>query len=118
MQKVPRSGLTLAKDTEELRRGVKEAAACDTHILIEEFISGRELTVAISANRFYLPWRSCPSQVFMTITPSTQWVHRSIFARTLNSQVEVQIREFAQLAFQITWLLGLRSRRFSPQSPE
>ena len=40
-------GLTKAESFESLLTGIDEAAQCDSFILIEEFIPGRELTVAI-----------------------------------------------------------------------
>ena len=40
-------GASIAKTRQELEKGVKEAFRCDNRIMLEQFISGRELSVAI-----------------------------------------------------------------------
>jgi D-alanine-D-alanine ligase len=44
-------GLTIAKNEEELHVGIKEALRFDNTALIEEFIQGREVTVAVMGNK-------------------------------------------------------------------
>lgn len=43
-------GLTLAKSHEQLLEGVKKALEHDTHVMIEQYIKGRELTVGVLGN--------------------------------------------------------------------
>ncbi|RXJ03916.1 D-alanine--D-alanine ligase [Anaerobacillus alkaliphilus] len=44
-------GLTIAQNEEELLGGIKAAFAHDDVVLLEEFISGREVTVAVMGNK-------------------------------------------------------------------
>jgi D-alanine-D-alanine ligase len=44
-------GLTLAKSEEELLTGIERALRHDTHVMIEKYIKGRELTVGVLGNK-------------------------------------------------------------------
>lgn len=44
------NGLTIAMDEAMLREGIDKAFACDTAVLIEQYIKGRELTVPVLGN--------------------------------------------------------------------
>ncbi|MCM3713629.1 D-alanine--D-alanine ligase [Alkalihalobacillus oceani] len=44
-------GITFAEDKEQLLDGIDEAFKLDETVLIEEFVSGREVTVAVMGNR-------------------------------------------------------------------
>lgn len=100
-------GLTLARDNAELRRGIEEAAACDLNILIEEFIPGRELTVAILGDQVLPSVEIIPkSGLYDYQAKYTVGASEYICPATLNSQVEIDIRQYAQLAFQILGCSG------------
>lgn len=45
------NGLTIATDESMLRAGIDKAFQCDTAVLIEQYIKGRELTVPVLGNR-------------------------------------------------------------------
>ncbi|WP_347549820.1 D-alanine--D-alanine ligase [Pseudalkalibacillus hwajinpoensis] len=44
-------GLTIARDEEELQKGIKEAFHFDSTVILEEFISGTEVTVAVMGEK-------------------------------------------------------------------
>ena len=44
-------GLTLAKSKEELLAGITRALRHDTHVMVEKYIKGRELTVGVLGNK-------------------------------------------------------------------
>ncbi|TCI23146.1 D-alanine--D-alanine ligase [Exiguobacterium sp. SL-10] len=44
------NGLTIAMDEAMLRQGIDKAFACDTAVLVEQYIKGRELTVPVLGN--------------------------------------------------------------------
>lgn len=44
-------GLTLAQSEKELAEGIEKALLHDTHVMVEQYISGRELTVGVLGNR-------------------------------------------------------------------
>lgn len=44
------NGLTIAMDEAMLREGIDKAFACDTAVLVEQYIKGRELTVPVLGN--------------------------------------------------------------------
>lgn len=44
------NGLTIAMDETMLREGIDKAFACDTAVLVEQYIKGRELTVPVLGN--------------------------------------------------------------------
>lgn len=45
------NGLTIAMNEEMLREGIAKAFMCDTSVLVEQYIKGRELTVPVLGNR-------------------------------------------------------------------
>lgn len=112
-------GLTLAKNDAELRKGIKEAAACDPQILIEEFIPGRELTVAILGDQVLPVVEIVPkSGLYDYHAKYTVGASEYICPATLNTNVEIEIREFAQLAFEILGCSGYArvDFRLNPQN--
>ncbi len=112
-------GLTLAKDHEALLAGIKEAAACDVNILIEEFIPGRELTVAILGNEVLPAVEIVPkSGLYDYQAKYTVGASEYLCPAQLDKQVEADIRVFAQLAYEVLGCEGYArvDFRLNPQN--
>ncbi len=100
-------GLTLAKDHDALLAGIAQAAACDVNILIEEFIPGRELTVAILGSEALPVIEIIPkSGLYDYQAKYTAGASEYICPAQLDKRVEADIREFAQLAYEILGCAG------------
>ncbi len=112
-------GLTLAKDFDTLLAGINEAAACDVNILIEEFIPGRELTVAILGNEVLPAVEIVPkSGLYDYQSKYTVGASEYLCPVQLDKQVEADIREFAQLAYEVLGCAGYArvDFRLNPQN--
>ena len=112
-------GLTLAKDHDALLAGIKEAAACDVNVLIEEYIPGRELTVAILGSEVLPVVEIVPkSGLYDYQAKYTVGASEYLCPAQLDKQVEVDIREFAQLAYEILGCAGYArvDFRLNPQN--
>jgi D-alanine-D-alanine ligase len=112
-------GLTLAKDHNALLAGIKEAAACDVNILIEEFIPGRELTVAILGNEVLPAVEIVPkSGLYDYQAKYTVGASEYICPAQLDEQVETDIKEFAQLVYEVLGCAGYArvDFRLNPQN--
>jgi D-alanine-D-alanine ligase len=112
-------GLTLAKDHDALLAGIHEAAAGDVNILIEEFIPGRELTVAILGAEILPAVEIVPkSGLYDYHAKYTVGASEYICPARLDKQVEADIREFAQLAYEVLGCAGYArvDFRLNPQN--
>jgi D-alanine-D-alanine ligase len=112
-------GLTLAKDYAGLAKGIAVAAACDPNILIEEFIPGRELTVAILGNDVLPAIEIVPkSGLYDYDAKYTVGASEYLCPATLDKRVETEIAEFAQLAFEVLGCAGYArvDFRLNPQN--
>jgi D-alanine-D-alanine ligase len=112
-------GLTLAKDHAELVTGIAQAAACDVNILIEEFIPGRELTVAILGDEVLPAVEIVPkSGLYDYEAKYTVGASEYICPAQLDKQVEADIRAFAQLAYEVLGCAGYArvDFRLNPQN--
>jgi len=112
-------GLTLAKDHDALLEGIAQAAACDVNILIEEFIPGRELTVAILGNEVLPAVEIVPkSGLYDYQAKYTVGASEYLCPAQLDKQVEADVREFAQLAYEVLGCAGYArvDFRLNPQN--
>jgi D-alanine-D-alanine ligase len=112
-------GLTLAKDFDALLDGIAQAATCDVNILIEEYIPGRELTVAILGNEVLPAVEIVPkSGLYDYQAKYTVGASEYICPAQLDKQVEADIREFAQLAYEVLGCAGYArvDFRLNPQN--
>jgi D-alanine-D-alanine ligase len=112
-------GLTLAKDMEMLLAGIKEAAACDPNILIEEYIPGRELTVAILGQQALPVIEIVPkSGLYDYDAKYTVGGSDYLCPAKLDKKVEAEIAEFALLAFDVLGCSGYArvDFRLNPQN--
>jgi D-alanine-D-alanine ligase len=112
-------GLTLAKDHAALVTGIAQAAACDVNILIEEFIPGRELTVAILGDEVLPAVEIVPkSGLYDYEAKYTVGASEYICPAQLDKQVEADIRAFAQLAYEVLGCAGYArvDFRLNPQN--
>jgi len=112
-------GLTLANDHDALLAGIAQAAACDVNILMEEFIPGRELTVAILGNEVMPAVEIIPkSGLYDYQAKYTIGASEYICPAQLDKQVEADIREFAQLAYEVLGCAGYArvDFRLNPQN--
>jgi D-alanine-D-alanine ligase len=112
-------GLTLAKDHDALLTGVHKAAACDVNILIEEYIPGRELTVAILGNEVLPAVEIVPkSGLYDYQAKYTVGASEYLCPAKLPKQVEADIYEFAKLAYEVLGCEGYArvDFRMNPQN--
>ncbi len=112
-------GLTLAKDHAQLIEGIKAAAACDVNILVEEYIPGRELTVAILGNQALPVIEIVPKSGLYDYTAKyTVGASEYLCPAKLDRQLETDIKEFAQLAFDVLGCSGYArvDFRLNPQN--
>jgi D-alanine-D-alanine ligase len=112
-------GLTLAKDYDALLVGIKEAAACNVNILIEEYIPGRELTVAILGSEVLPAVEIVPkSGLYDYQAKYTVGASEYLCPAQLDKQVETDIKEFAQLAYEVLGCTGYArvDFRLNPQN--
>lgn len=112
-------GLTLAKDFDALLAGIDEAAACDMNILIEEYIPGRELTAAILGSVVLPVVEIVPkSGLYDYLAKYTVGASEYLCPAHLDKRVEADIREFAQLAYDVLGCAGYArvDFRLNPQN--
>lgn len=95
-------GLTLASDYNALIEGVRVAGECDRNILIEDYIPGRELTVAILGGE--------PLPVIEIVPKSGLYDYRAKYTvgeseyvcpAVLDAYVEAEVKEYAGLAYEV-----------------
>jgi D-alanine-D-alanine ligase len=112
-------GLTLAGDHAMLLAGIKEAAACDVDILIEEYIPGRELTVAILGNEALPAIEIVPkSELYDYDAKYTVGASEYICPATLERRIADDVKEFALLAYDVLGCSGYArvDFRLSPEN--
>jgi D-alanine-D-alanine ligase len=112
-------GLTLAKDHAMLMAGIKKAAVCDANILIEEFIPGRELTVAILGNEVLPVIEIVPkSGLYDYHAKYTVGASEYLCPAQIEKQIELDVNEFALLAYEVLGCSGYArvDFRLSPEN--
>ena len=112
-------GLTLAKDHAMLLAGIKDAATCDVNVLIEEFIPGRELTVAILGNEALPVIEIVPkSGLYDYHAKYTVGASEYLCPAQIATQIEADVKEFALLAYDVLGCSGYArvDFRLSPEN--
>jgi D-alanine-D-alanine ligase len=112
-------GLTIATDYGTLVKGIAEAALCDTHILIEEYIPGRELTVAILGGEPLPVVEIIPKSGFYDYHAKyTDGESQYVCPAVLDNAIETEVKEYARLAFDVLGCAGYArvDFRLNPQN--
>ncbi len=112
-------GITIAKDYAELLAGVKLALDYDDFILLEEYIPGRELTVAVLGDQALPVVEIVPKGGFYDYEHKyTSGASDYICPAVIDQQVEADAKEYALTAFQVLGCSGYARAdfRLNPQN--
>lgn len=112
-------GLTLTRDHESLLRGIKLAGEHDKHVLIEEYIPGRELTVAVLGAEALPVIEIVPKSGFYDYASKyTSGASDYICPAVIEAEVERLAKEYARTAFDVLGCYGYArvDFRLSPQN--
>ena len=95
-------GISLARDEESFKRAVEEAFKYDSKILVEEYIEGRELTVAVINGKALPPVEIITESGFYDFDskytkPTTQYK----VPAELTSRLEERIRKISEKTFKV-----------------
>jgi len=95
-------GISLARDKESFKRAVEEAFKYDSKILVEEYIDGRELTVAVINGKALPPVEIITESGFYDFDskytkPSTQYK----IPAQLSPRLEERIRKISEKTFKV-----------------
>lgn len=100
-------GITIAQRYEELLAGIRLALNYDDFVLLEEYIPGRELTVAILGHEALPVVEIVPKEGFYDYAHKyTSGASEYICPAHLEPQVEADAREYALTAFQVLGCQG------------
>lgn len=95
-------GITIAGNYEELIHGIRLALDYDDFILLEEYIPGRELTVAVLGDEALPVVEIVPKDGFYDYAHKyTSGASEYICPAPLDPQVDADIKEYALTAFQV-----------------
>lgn len=93
-------GISIVNDLEELKAGIEEAVKYGSDVLIEKFIPGRELTVAILGEEILPVIEVIASHdIYDYVCKYTKGKTRYICPADIEKTVEMRVKELAQKAF-------------------
>jgi D-alanine-D-alanine ligase len=100
-------GLSLVRASDELQSAIDLAAKFDDEVMVERFIAGRELTVAILGNEALPVGEIIPKhELYDYECKYTPGMAREVFPAELTAEQSVEIQELARRAFKALKLRG------------
>jgi D-alanine-D-alanine ligase len=106
-------GITLAKTEEELAKGVAEALALHPEVLIEQFVAGEEITVAVVDGEAMPVVRIVPESGFFDFEAKyTEGKTRYEVPAAVTDQTKAQASEAAMVAYRTLGCRGLARADF------
>jgi D-alanine-D-alanine ligase len=110
-------GLSLVKETAELQRAIEGAREHDDEVMIEQFIAGRELTVAVLGDEVLPVGEIIPvHELYDYECKYTPGMAREVFPADLTSEETARVQSLALKAYGVLKLSGCAriDFRFSP----
>ncbi len=105
-------GLTLAETKEQVLEGVKKALEHDTHVMIEQYIKGRELTVGVLGNDEVVPLpviEIVPGEEYSFFDYDAKYIPgatNEICPAEIEEQITVQVQQYGVEAHNALRLKG------------
>jgi D-alanine-D-alanine ligase len=110
-------GLSLVKETAELQRAIEGAREHDNEVMIEQFVAGRELTVAVLGDEVLPVGEIIPvHELYDYECKYTPGMAREVFPADLTSEETARVQSLALKAYGVLKLSGCAriDFRFSP----